>query len=355
MASPVNDKGDQWHHGSNTCTDYSLDHRHHSPPSSSYNRRDKRHHPPPSSSNDRGDKRNHPPPSSSNNRRDKRHHPPPSSSNNRRDKRHHPPPSSSNNRRDKRHYPPPSSSNNRRDKRHHPPPSSSNNRRDKRHHPPPSSSNNRGGKRHHPPSSPPPTTATTAPSPTPVPQPAIGTYSIPNDVNSTACLLATMGLQISYKKDAVVKSINLDPNNTAATGKCGVNGSDASLTLAFDKSSITFTFSEPFAPCDPGVTFSSANTSLSLWEASVGSSYMCRRDQTYNITEVLFLHTLGLQVQPFGVQNNSYATAEECLLDSDLTFLVPIAVGVALAFLIILVLISYLIGRRKSRTGYQSV
>lgn len=48
-------------------------------------------------------------------------------------------------------------------------------------------------------------------------------------------------------------------------------------------------------------------------------------------------------------------SAEECFLDTDLSFLVPIAVGVALSFLIILVLISYLIGRRKSRTGYQSV
>lgn len=50
-----------------------------------------------------------------------------------------------------------------------------------------------------------------------------------------------------------------------------------------------------------------------------------------------------------------FLSAEECFLDSDLSFLVPIAVGVALSFLIILVLISYLIGRRKSRTGYQSV
>ncbi|KAI1902777.1 hypothetical protein AGOR_G00019490 [Albula goreensis] len=196
--------------------------------------------------------------------------------------------------------------------------------------------------------------------------PAIGTYSIPNDANSTACLLATMGLQISYKKDAVVKSINLDPNNTAATGKCGVNGSDASLALSFDKSSITFTFSEDGGKFrlhavnvtlnlgGAGVTFSSANTSLSLWEASVGSSYMCRRDQTYNITEVLFLHTLGLQVQPFGVQNNSYATAHECAMD-DTSVLIPIVVGAALAGLILIVMIAYVIGRRKTYVGYQTL
>ncbi|ERE64071.1 lysosome-associated membrane glycoprotein 1 precursor [Cricetulus griseus] len=47
--------------------------------------------------------------------------------------------------------------------------------------------------------------------------------------------------------------------------------------------------------------------------------------------------------------------AEECAADSDLSFLIPVAVGVALGFLIIAVFISYMIGRRKSRTGYQSV
>ncbi|CAL8308144.1 unnamed protein product [Arctogadus glacialis] len=60
---------------------------------------------------------------------------------------------------------------------------------------------------------------------------------------------------------------------------------------------------------------------------------------------------LGLLSCTFTAVRNS-VPSEECFLDSDLSFLVPIAVGVALSFLIILVLISYLIGRRKSRTGY---
>lgn len=52
---------------------------------------------------------------------------------------------------------------------------------------------------------------------------------------------------------------------------------------------------------------------------------------------------------------SSFLTAEECAADSDLSFLIPVAVGVALGFLIIAVFVSYMIGRRKSRTGYQSV
>ncbi|KAG7484258.1 hypothetical protein MATL_G00047280 [Megalops atlanticus] len=212
----------------------------------------------------------------------------------------------------------------------------------------------------------PATTAAPTPAPTPLPQPSVGSYSVRNKENSTACLMATMGLQISYKEGTVLKSINLDPNNTAAAGSCGVNGSDASLLLTFDKGSIAFVFSEEgrkfrlhvvnatISPGANGTAFSASNTNLSLWEASVGTSYMCRKDQTYNITDALTLHTLGLQVQPFGVQNNSFSTAHECSMD-DTSILIPIVVGAALAGLILIVMIAYVIGRRKTYVGYQTL
>ena len=46
----------------------------------------------------------------------------------------------------------------------------------------------------------------------------------------------------------------------------------------------------------------------------------------------------------------------ECSADEDTSSVVPIAVGAALAGLVVIVLIAYLIGRRRSRqTGYESV
>lgn len=184
-------------------------------------------------------------------------------------------------------------------------------------------------------------------------------------MNSTACLMATMGLQISYKDGEVFKTINLDPNVTTATGKCGINGSDASLLLTFDKSAVAFTFSEEGGKfrlhgvsvtlnLDATGTFYSGNANLSLWEGSLGSSYMCRRDQTYNITDVLILRTRDLQVQPYMVENNSYSTAHDCAMD-DTSILIPIVVGAALAGLILIVLIAYVIGRRKTYVGYQTL
>lgn len=51
-----------------------------------------------------------------------------------------------------------------------------------------------------------------------------------------------------------------------------------------------------------------------------------------------------------------YFSDEECDADEKVSDIVPIAVGVALASLIIVVLIAYLVGRRRSRQkGYQSV
>ncbi|XP_071313422.1 lysosome-associated membrane glycoprotein 2 isoform X2 [Trachinotus anak] len=203
---------------------------------------------------------------------------------------------------------------------------------------------------------------TTTPTPT-LPPPTTGKYSI-NPGNGTACLLATFGLRIGFKQGEKYQEMNLEPNGTKVSGNCGVNSSELQLTA--NTMTILFTFTNDTtkfhlqalnltAKTSSGAEFSQMNTNLSLWEATIGSSYMCNKEQNYTITNLLTLYTFNLQVQPFGVKKDGFSTAEECFLDSDLSFLVPIAVGVALSFLIILVLISYLIGRRKSRTGYQSV
>ncbi|XP_062249095.1 lysosome-associated membrane glycoprotein 2 isoform X2 [Platichthys flesus] len=213
------------------------------------------------------------------------------------------------------------------------------------------------------------TNATTpAPPPTPTPTPTllppnIGKYSLNSD-NSTVCLLATFGLRIGIKQGETFQEMNLDANETKASGSCGINSSELQLvsstmtimltfindTAKFRLHAVNFT-----AKTGSGVDFNAVNTNLTLWEAAIGSSYMCNKEQNYTITNMLSFYTFNLRVQPFGITNGDFNTADECFMDSDLSFLVPIAVGVALSFLIILVLISYLIGRRKSRTGYQSV
>jgi lysosomal-associated membrane protein 1/2 len=63
----------------------------------------------------------------------------------------------------------------------------------------------------------------------------------------------------------------------------------------------------------------------------------------------------NLRVQPFIDQSGTftdYAAAKVCFKSSNL---IPIIVGVVLAVLVIVILVAYLIGRRRNRNGYQSV
>ncbi|XP_073343705.1 lysosome-associated membrane glycoprotein 2 isoform X2 [Pagrus major] len=204
--------------------------------------------------------------------------------------------------------------------------------------------------------------ATTTPTPT-LPPPATGKYSIKPDANSTACLLADFGLRIGLKQGDKYEEMNLDPNVTAVSGSCAVNSSE--LVLVSNTMTITFTFTNDTkkfhlhalnvtGKTSSGVAFSEANTSLSLWEASVSSSYMCNKEQNYTITDLLTIYTFGLHVQPFGVKKGSFSTAHECSLD-DTSILIPIIVGAALAGLILIVVIAYVIGRRKTYVGYQTL
>ncbi|XP_060904462.1 lysosome-associated membrane glycoprotein 2 isoform X2 [Labrus mixtus] len=205
-------------------------------------------------------------------------------------------------------------------------------------------------------------TPTTTPTPT-LPTPAVGAYMIKPDDNSTACLLANFGLRIGLKQAEKYQEMNFDPNGTITSGKCGVNSSD--LIVESKTMTIMLTFTNDTkkfrlhalnitGKTSSGVVFSEANTNLSLWEAAVGASYMCNKEQNYTITNMLTVFTFDLRVQPFGVRKGVFSTAHECSLD-DTSILIPIIVGAALAGLILIVVIAYVIGRRKTYVGYQTL
>ncbi|XP_056456798.1 lysosome-associated membrane glycoprotein 2 isoform X1 [Gadus chalcogrammus] len=211
-----------------------------------------------------------------------------------------------------------------------------------------------------------PTTAVapTTPIPTPtLPTPTTGKYHVTTGVNSTACLIADFGLSIGFKIQGQLQKMNLEPNGTNASGTCGVNSSQ--LVLSNPTATLVFTFVNETAKfrlhavtvnitTGSGQQFYSENTNLSLWVASVGSSYMCNKEQSYNISESLALHTFDLHVQPFGVASGKFSTAHECSMD-DTTALIPIIVGCALTGLILIVVVAYIIGRRKTYVGYQTL
>lgn len=91
-------------------------------------------------------------------------------------------------------------------------------------------------------------------------------------------------------------------------------------------------------------------------------SYHCTRPQQFNLTEtIMHAEVIGnvkvhdVQVEAFRSPNASgFSTARDCD-SSETSDVVPIAVGIALGALILIVLISYLCARRRSTSrGYMS-
>ncbi|XP_053773076.1 lysosome-associated membrane glycoprotein 2 isoform X3 [Desmodus rotundus] len=212
-----------------------------------------------------------------------------------------------------------------------------------------------------------PIVPTTLPSPTTTPtpkeKPETGSYSVKN--GNDTCLLATMGLQLNITQDKVTSIININPNTTDFTGSCH----SQTAVLRLNSSNIKY-LDFVFAVKNEnrfylkevnvsmylvnGSVFSFGNNNLSYWDAPLGSSYMCRKEQTVSVSEAFQINTFDLRVQPFNVIKGKYSTAQECSLDDD-TILIPIVVGAGLSGLIIVIVIAYLIGRRKSYAGYQTL
>lgn len=213
---------------------------------------------------------------------------------------------------------------------------------------------------------------TAAPSPVPPPAaPERGNYTITNG-NGTVCLLALMGLQLNVthfsksRNQTVNEVVNLQPNRTTASGSCGVPV--ATLTLAEDLTNLTFTFTlnsttQKFHLSAVSVSafwsdmtdrFVASNSSLDYLQCSVGRSYMCSTEQMLGVVPTFSINTFRLQLQPFNVTANKFSAAEECRVDRE-NMLIPIIVGAALAGLVLIVLIAYLIGRKRTHAGYQTI
>lgn len=196
-------------------------------------------------------------------------------------------------------------------------------------------------------------------------------YSV-NGTNGT-CLLATMGLQLNVtymRKDStlVTKVLNINPNKTSAGGSCtpqlvtlelhsedvdlllfqfGMNASSSRFFLQGVQLNMTLRDAKEPA-------FRAANSSLRALQASLGNSYRCSAEERLPVTEAFSVNVFKVWVQAFRVEGDKFGSVEECLLDEN-DMLIPIAVGGALAGLVLVVLIAYLIGRKRSHAGYQTI
>jgi len=106
--------------------------------------------------------------------------------------------------------------------------------------------------------------------------------------------------------------------------------------------------------------FEATVENVSLYETKLNNSYRCNSEDVVALTgdTKAFVHLSNLQMEAFRTQtDDKFSSAIDCAADGVVTSdIVPIAVGCALAALVVVVLIAYLIGRRRARQrGYQSV
>ncbi|XP_032633727.1 lysosome-associated membrane glycoprotein 1 [Chelonoidis abingdonii] len=215
-------------------------------------------------------------------------------------------------------------------------------------------------------------TPTTSQAPTSPPQnPMTGKYNV-TGTNGT-CVLAHMGLQLNVtylKKDGKtgLDVLNFVPVNTSFSGSC--DHSSAFLSLTFGRTRLVFEFllnasTDKFFLQGVNVTTTLPseaketkidvfNHSMSELRAKLGNSYKCNAEEKLWVTDHVFVNLFDVQVQVFKIDENKFGAVEECQLDEN-NMVIPIIVGAALAGLVLIVLIAYLIGRKRSHAGYQTI
>ncbi|XP_028162584.1 lysosome-associated membrane glycoprotein 1-like isoform X3 [Ostrinia furnacalis] len=228
--------------------------------------------------------------------------------------------------------------------------------------------------------------------PKPLPAPDQGTWSLTNKTSNVTCIVAQFAAQInityrmtnnnvtSYRSEVM----NVPVNATVQDGSCNASstqqwlligwpGSDGVLNtirLQFLKNETTRTYalSSLNLTVDASVLVNASVPADTLefsygeeWATPLATSYRClpatklsMSNETYDATAVVTVSRL--QEEAFRTVNGTgFSAARECG-GGDVPDAVPIAVGCALGGLVLVVLVAYLVARRRSAArGYLSM
>ncbi|CAM5179150.1 unnamed protein product [Eretmochelys imbricata] len=211
----------------------------------------------------------------------------------------------------------------------------------------------------------------TTAAPTLPPDAAVGNYLVWN--GSDVCLRVQSGLQIRIQYENRSKArlwgaFTVQPNHTMVLGTCSQDS--ATMNITFAQGFLHFTFvknttqnavylHEVGASLNvhfPGATqsqFGAQNSGLREFEARLGKSYQCG-NRSLALAPAFHLDALHERLQAFALPGGHFGDAEQCPEDRH-SMVVPIVIGVVLLVLILIIVIAYMLGRRRSRGGYQTI
>ncbi|XP_025020559.1 lysosome-associated membrane glycoprotein 3 [Python bivittatus] len=196
------------------------------------------------------------------------------------------------------------------------------------------------------------------------PSPAItGAYSVSN--GTTDCVKALIGLTmiVTNTKTDDLEYFNIVPNATHTTGHCGYGQS--MLNISFEGGFIHFIFTKKgeiyyISMIEASLTVLSQGSVYNgikndqLFSTAVGKSFKCLSKQTVGLANDFQLQVANSQLQAFDIVDNQFGKEEECILDRNKR-LIPATIGFSLAGLIIIILASCAIYRRKPHLGYSRI
>ncbi|KAM7133237.1 lysosome-associated membrane glycoprotein 3 isoform 1-T1 [Molossus nigricans] len=207
------------------------------------------------------------------------------------------------------------------------------------------------------------------PGPTLAPQPSpakTGIYQVLN--GSRVCIKAEMGIQLAVQDIESVfspqKYFNIDPNATQVSGICGSRNSK--LLLDFQGGSVNFTFTKDensyyinevgayLTISNPGKMYQGTKSDVMLFETVIGHSFKCVSEQSIQLSAQLHLKTMNVQLQAFDFEDDHFGnvTADECFSDRNKRE-IPVAVGLSITGLIVILLTASLVARKRPSRGYE--
>ncbi|GAB1599441.1 hypothetical protein Ahia01_000221300 [Argonauta hians] len=197
--------------------------------------------------------------------------------------------------------------------------------------------------------------STSIPITTEKPTPAPKTQYIVVGPNGIKCVVMTAELSYTYKN----MSGSIYPNATL-NGTCGetedklsIKAPEVELELVFFKNKTKKYLKKVVMSIDNTVVSKDNLTALSF---ASDQYFVCKATQKIALeNSTLTFKNLTLDIFRNSTDTSNIGSQNICVEDMKISSIVPIAVGAALAGLVITVLIAYLIGRKRSRRGYESV
>ncbi|KAM6127213.1 lysosome-associated membrane glycoprotein 3 isoform 2-T2 [Phoenicopterus ruber ruber] len=200
---------------------------------------------------------------------------------------------------------------------------------------------------------------TLAPRPPPIPT---GTYTVSR--GNRTCIKVVMGLQLmAQNTHKQMEYMAVNPNATETSGSCGTVQSELNITFSGGFIHFTFVKQAPtyyVSKIEARLQLSSdgmlyyAAIHEKLFTTTLGNSFKCASKQTFGLEKNFQLLFVNMQLQAFDIVGNQFGKEEECFLDKN-SKAAPVAVGLSILGLFVIVFATFLISRRKPHRGYERI